>query len=363
MLPRRGGIEVLGAIRASRPELPVIMLTALGEKEDVVEGLDLGADDYVTKPFDLDELLARIRAQLRGPAQRDPTRLEAADIAVDLHTREVQPRPAAPVHLTAREFELLVYLMRHPNQVLSREQILNAVWGYDFDPGTNVLSVYVNYLRRKLTVDGDPPPIETVRDGRVQAGGPECVSGCCRAGCAAGWCAAIMLVAVVALVGQLLRPAPGDRGRDPQRIDDACGRPRRVQGSPAGRSRTARRARPARPGLHRRAGLPPRLAHLRDRPARSPGGHRHRSNLVREERGRARGARARRRHGPGGSRIHRPAFGARRASRRSTLNGGGALRVLTEPVTAAPAPIGTFRVAESLGQVGFAQGSLRRHAS
>ena len=167
MLPRRSGLEVLGAIRRDRPETPVIMLTALGEKEDVVEGLDQGADDYVTKPFDLDELLARIRAQLRRPAQRDPTRLEAADIVVDLHTREVV-RNGRSIHLTAREFELLVYLMRHPNQVLSREQILSAVWGYDFDPGTNVLSVYVNYLRRKLTVDGDPPPIETVRAAGIR---------------------------------------------------------------------------------------------------------------------------------------------------------------------------------------------------
>ena len=162
MLPRRGGLEVLEAIRRDRLEIPVIMLTALGEKEDVVEGLDRGADDYVTKPFDLDELLARIRAQLRRPAQRDPTRLEAAGITVDLRTREVT-RNGEAVHLTAREFELLVYLMRHPNQVLSREQILSAVWGYDFDPGTNVLSVYINYLRRKLTINDHPPPIETVR--------------------------------------------------------------------------------------------------------------------------------------------------------------------------------------------------------
>ncbi len=162
MLPRRSGLDVLAAIRRSRPEVPVIMLTALGEKEDVIAGLDEGADDYVTKPFDLDELLARIRAQLRRPAQRDPTRLQAADIEVNLHTRDVA-RAGQSVHLTAREFELLVYLMRHPNQVLSREQILNAVWGYDFDPGTNVLSVYINYLRKKLTVDDSPPPIETVR--------------------------------------------------------------------------------------------------------------------------------------------------------------------------------------------------------
>ena len=162
MLPRRHGLDVLGEIRRVRPELPVIMLTALGEKEDVVQGLDRGADDYITKPFDLDELLARVRAQLRRPAQRDPTRLAVADIEVDLRSREVR-RLGADVHLTTREYELLVYLMRHPNQVLSREQILSAVWGYDFDPGTNVLSVYINYLRRKLTVDGEPPPIETVR--------------------------------------------------------------------------------------------------------------------------------------------------------------------------------------------------------
>jgi DNA-binding response OmpR family regulator len=162
MLPRRSGLDVLVAIRRQRPEVPVILLTALGEKEDVVAGLDEGADDYVTKPFDLDELLARVRAQLRRPAQRDPTRLTAADIQVDLHSRKVV-RQGQSVHLTAREFELLVYLMRHPNQVLSREQILNAVWGYDFDPGTNVLSVYINYLRKKLTLDGEPAPIETVR--------------------------------------------------------------------------------------------------------------------------------------------------------------------------------------------------------
>ena len=161
-LPGRGGLEVLDAIRAQRPEVPVILLTAMGQKEDVVAGLDRGADDYVTKPFDLDELLARVRAQLRRPAQRDPTRLEVADIRLDLRTREVSRR-GSDVHLTAREFELLAYLMRHPNQVLSRAQILSAVWGYDFDPGTNVLSVYINYLRTKLTVDGDPPPIETVR--------------------------------------------------------------------------------------------------------------------------------------------------------------------------------------------------------
>lgn len=162
MLPDRSGFDVLAAIRSKRPELPVIMVTALGQKRDVVEGLNRGADDYVTKPFDLDELLARVRAQLRRPTQHDPTLLAAGDIQLDMQTREVK-RAGQEVRLTTREFELLVYFLRHPNQVLSREQILNAVWGYDFDPGTNVLSVYVNYLRRKLTVDGIPPPIETLR--------------------------------------------------------------------------------------------------------------------------------------------------------------------------------------------------------
>jgi DNA-binding response OmpR family regulator len=162
MLPGRGGLEVLASVRRQRPELPVIVITALAQKHDVIAGLNQGADDYITKPFDLDELLARVRAQLRRPAQRDPTRLVVGDITLDLQTREVT-RAGTEVRLTTREYELLVYLMRHPNQVLSREQILNAVWGFDFDPGTNVLSVYVNYLRRKLGASGSPAPIETVR--------------------------------------------------------------------------------------------------------------------------------------------------------------------------------------------------------
>jgi DNA-binding response OmpR family regulator len=161
-LPGKAGGEVLESIRRIRPELPVILVTALGEKQDVVGGLDLGASDYVTKPFDLDELLARVRAQLRRPHQGDPLRLAAAGIEVDLGRREVR-RLGTEIRLTAREFELLVYLMRHPGQVLSREQILSAVWGYDYDPETNVLGVYINYLRRKLDVGGDPAPIETVR--------------------------------------------------------------------------------------------------------------------------------------------------------------------------------------------------------
>ena len=162
LLPERDGLEVLRTIRAGRPELPVIMLTAKGEIEDKVEGLDLGADDYMSKPFALDELLARIRAQLRMPRQAQASALEAGDITLDFKTRRVE-RAGTDVHLTAREFDLLAYLMRHQGQVLSRSQILNAVWGYDFDPGTNVLEVYVGYLRRKLTGENGDGPIETVR--------------------------------------------------------------------------------------------------------------------------------------------------------------------------------------------------------
>jgi DNA-binding response OmpR family regulator len=149
-------------IRDEDEALPVIMLTALAETDDVVTGLDLGASDYLTKPFAFAELLARIRARLRQPGQVNATSLEVGRINLDFRTREVL-RNGQGVKLTAREFELLAYLMRHPDQVLSRAQILNAVWGYDYDPGTNVLDVYIGYLRRKLAeADGDAP-IETLR--------------------------------------------------------------------------------------------------------------------------------------------------------------------------------------------------------
>jgi len=162
MLPGKSGLDVLDAIRARLPDLPVIILTARAAIEQKVKGLDRGANDYVTKPFSFDELLARVRAQLRSPGQRESSALEAADIHLDLRTRRVE-REGREIELTAREFDLLVYLMRHPDQVLSREQILNAVWGFDVDPGTKVLEVYVGYLRRKLGVFGSTDPIETVR--------------------------------------------------------------------------------------------------------------------------------------------------------------------------------------------------------
>jgi DNA-binding response OmpR family regulator len=162
-LPGKDGLEVLRAIRLRLTELPVIALTARTAIEQRVAGLDRGADDYVTKPFSFEELLARVRAQLRRPGQPEASILDAAGIRMDLRTRRVQ-RDGREIQLTAREFELLAYLMRHPDQVLSREQILNGVWGFDFDPGTKVLEVYIGYLRRKLGTTDEADPIETLRN-------------------------------------------------------------------------------------------------------------------------------------------------------------------------------------------------------
>jgi DNA-binding response OmpR family regulator len=162
-LPGKDGLDVLRGIRARLPDLPVIVLTARAAIEQRVEGLDRGANDYVTKPFSFDELLARVRTQLRTPGQRESSVLEVAGIRMDLRTRRVE-HDRREVQLTAREFELLAYLMRHPDQVLSREQILNAVWGFDFDPGTKVLEVYIGYLRRKLADHDEADAIETVRN-------------------------------------------------------------------------------------------------------------------------------------------------------------------------------------------------------
>ncbi|HEY7121525.1 MAG TPA: response regulator transcription factor [Solirubrobacterales bacterium] len=162
LLPKLSGQEVMKRLRQTDSTTPVIMLTALGETDDKVTGLDLGANDYLTKPFAFAELLARIRAQLRQPGQRSGAELDVGSLHLDFRTREVA-RSGTPVKLTAREFELLAYLMRHPDKVLSREQLLNAVWGYEYDPGTNVLEVYVGYLRRKLAETDGEAPIETVR--------------------------------------------------------------------------------------------------------------------------------------------------------------------------------------------------------
>jgi DNA-binding response OmpR family regulator len=156
------GMSVLSSIRREKPALPVIAVSERKGVRDKVAGLDGGASDYVTKPFAFEELSARVRAHLRRPPQGEPTRYEAAGITLDLLSREVIVAGEA-IHLSSREFDLLSYFMRHPGEILSREQILGMVWGYDFDPGTNVVEVYIGYLRRKLAAADGGAPIETVR--------------------------------------------------------------------------------------------------------------------------------------------------------------------------------------------------------
>lgn len=162
MLPGRDGLDVLETIRRVRPALPVIMLTARGEIAERVEGLDRGATDYVTKPFAFEELLARIRARLREAAGDSETTLAAADIRLNLLSRRAS-RDGVEVALAEREADLLAHLMRNAGRICTREEILSSVWGFDHDPGTNVVQVYVGYLRRKLALPDSPAPIETVR--------------------------------------------------------------------------------------------------------------------------------------------------------------------------------------------------------
>ena len=162
MLPDRSGLEVLESIRGAFPSLPVIALTARGGVDDRVRGLDAGANDYIPKPFSFDELAARVRAQLRVPEGERVTRLDVGALAIDLVKRTVE-RGGRPVRLSSTEFDLLTFFARHPGQVLTREKLLSAVWGYDFDPGTNTLGVYVSYLRKKLAQPDKEQPIETIR--------------------------------------------------------------------------------------------------------------------------------------------------------------------------------------------------------
>jgi DNA-binding response OmpR family regulator len=171
MLPGRSGLEILASMRHASPGVPVIVLTARGEISDRVIGLDAGAVDYLVKPFSLAELVARLRAQLRVLAQASTSTLRGEDIEVDLVTRKVL-RDGRSVVLSTTEFELLSYLLRHRGQVLTREQILSSVWGYQHDPATNVVDVYIGYLRRKLGRPGDPAPIFTVRSVGYRLGGP-----------------------------------------------------------------------------------------------------------------------------------------------------------------------------------------------
>ena len=149
-LPGKDGVQVLRDLRNGGQRMPVVVLTARADPHDRVYGLEMGADDYLTKPFHFEELVARIRLRLRGDSTRvEETQLRIGDVSLDLRTRWASVGEET-VELSAREFELLRTFLQHPNQVLSREQLLARVWGYDYDPGSNVVDVYVGYLRRKL---------------------------------------------------------------------------------------------------------------------------------------------------------------------------------------------------------------------
>ena len=171
MMPRMDGLTVLRRLRAADPALPVLLLTARDTVGDRVTGLDLGADDYLTKPFDLDELLARLRSLLRrgalvtqAAAGPDPAHevLTYADLRMDVLTREVT-RAGRPIDLTRTEFNLLEMFLHHPRQVLSREQLLSTIWGFDFGPSSNSLDVYIMYLRRKTEAGEESRLLHTVR--------------------------------------------------------------------------------------------------------------------------------------------------------------------------------------------------------
>ena len=161
-LPGLDGHTVLARIRALHPALPVLMLTARDDLQNMVDALNAGADDYLTKPFAFEELLARIRALSRRADQQQAAKLHAEDLEVDLLARRVR-RGDQVIELSSREFALLEYFMRHAGQVLSRQQILAAVWDYTFDPESNVVDVYVRYLRNKIDRPGASSLITTVR--------------------------------------------------------------------------------------------------------------------------------------------------------------------------------------------------------
>ena len=161
-LPKLDGLQVLKALRQEKVMTAVLLLTVRATIEDKVLGLDAGADDYLTKPFAFQELLARVRALLRRRAAADPTVLQVADLRLDPARRTVS-RGAERIDLSPREFALLDYLMRHPGRVLTRTMIAEHVWDYDFDTSTNVIDVYINYLRKKIDTGREPKLLHTMR--------------------------------------------------------------------------------------------------------------------------------------------------------------------------------------------------------
>ena len=162
MLPGISGPEICRRLRQTGDKVPIILLTAKDEVSDRVTGLDAGADDYVIKPFSIEELLARVRANLRREHEEDTDLLQFVDLTLNRSTREVF-RNKRSIELTAKEFDLLEYLMSHPRQVLTRDQILERVWGYDFMGDSNIIEVYIRYLRLKLEEQQEPRLIQTVR--------------------------------------------------------------------------------------------------------------------------------------------------------------------------------------------------------
>ena len=162
MMPGLTGVEVCRRLRATGATMPVILLTAKDGIEDRVAGLDAGADDYVVKPFSIEELLARVRAHLRRNQSEGPEAFMFADLSLNRQTREVK-RGDRAIELTAKEFDLLDYLISHPKQVLTRDRILEEVWGYDFMGDSNIIEVYIRYLRLKLEAEGESRLVQTVR--------------------------------------------------------------------------------------------------------------------------------------------------------------------------------------------------------
>jgi len=162
MLPGLTGLEICRRLRSTGSKFPIILLTARDEVSDRVSGLDAGADDYVIKPFSIEELLARIRVHLRRNQEEDPDLLQFEDLTLNRKTREVH-RGNRLIDLTVKEYDLLDYLLANPRQVITRDRILEKVWGYDFMGDSNIIEVYVRYLRLKLEANGEKRLIQTVR--------------------------------------------------------------------------------------------------------------------------------------------------------------------------------------------------------
>lgn len=162
MLPKMDGLSVLNHLREQKVQIPVLLLTARDKVDDRVRGLDIGADDYLVKPFAFNELLARLRALMRRPPLQNSPVIQVGDLELD-PGRHLVRRAGQEIDLSPREFSLLEFLLRHPNQVLSRDQIMDHVWGLDFYSSTNVVDVYIGYLRKKIDRDFDTVLIHTVR--------------------------------------------------------------------------------------------------------------------------------------------------------------------------------------------------------